>query len=1067
MANKEFKSLIDLIESRQNLARVLKENNIAINNILAGLYNDPSHFIYEILQNAEDAGAKEIRFELFKDKLDIHHNGRDFNLKDIEGVTGYGISTKKDDLNLIGKFGVGFKSVFAITETPLIFSGEYSIKIEDFVVPSIINDSEQINKTLISLLFNHKSRSQEQVFTLIAKKLENLGSKTLLFLKNIEEINWQTPFKSGHYLKASENFQKEPNVKKVTIVSSSVSEKFIVIERPIKIESENLKVEVAYKLVKDEYGDEYDKEIIVSEPDSKLVVFLPTEKVTFLNFIIQGPYKTTPSRENIPLEDEQNKTIIEETGNLVAESLSVIKDLGYLDTNFLALLPIDLKYKREEQIYSVIYDKVKERLLSEELLPTTDGKYTRAKDALLARGKELTEFLDKNDIQELFFKQDWLDTSITYDRNRELRDYLVNELNIVEVDFKSFAGKITADFLKTKSDEWMIDFYSRLLGQPSLWEDKGYEYATKGVLRTKPLIRLENGEHIAPFNDTGKVQAYLPTGTKSKYKIVKRILTEDENSLKFLKKLGLTKPDLLAEVEEFILPKYQMENPAKDEEYFEDFEKLLKSYETISRDKKEEFKKELLEASFIDSVKNDTGEHYLRKLSEAYFKKDDFEEYDLVDYFDGYHSVYFVSDELYENFEKEKLQEFLTDLGMEDKPRRIEIPGNLTWEEKYKLRELQGDTRRTKDIYQKDYEYEGLDNFITHITINKSYNKSYLLWKLLLRNIENLNSLAAEEFFKGRYCWSYHSERLPVSFEASFVRILKQQWLVDKNNNFKKPSDIIVSDLSDNYIKDAPNIDILIKVLEFKPEIIDQLPESDRKILEIVKRSGLSTEELEKLISESKKEFPNKEEKIWVPEVNPDEVDIKIVEVVPEIIVTSDLTGQGKQIDIGKDVESIDKIAKSKKADIHTPIDIKAIGDCGEKHVYRALKKKYQEQGDLLETDSGFKIVNAENEEFKIIWLNKNHNVGKGCDFVVKKNGAEIEYIEVKTKIQEDPELIGVTGTQWEFARKLYNHDEGDKYYFYVVLNAGKENAQIHIYKNPIKLWKEGKLYAHPVNFKL
>jgi hypothetical protein len=90
-----------------------------------------------------------------------------------------------------------------------------------------------------------------------------------------------------------------------------------------------------------------------------------------------------------------------------------------------------------------------------------------------------------------------------------------------------------------------------------------------------------------------------------------------------------------------------------------------------------------------------------------------------------------------------------------------------------------------------------------------------------------------------------------------------------------------------------------------------------------------------------------------------------------------------------------------------------------------------------------------------------------GYDFVIKKDGREIEYIEVKTKTEEEPELIEVTGTQWEFARKLFEQNEGEKYSFYVVLNAGKENAQIHILKNPIKLWKEGKLYAHPINFKL
>ena len=90
-----------------------------------------------------------------------------------------------------------------------------------------------------------------------------------------------------------------------------------------------------------------------------------------------------------------------------------------------------------------------------------------------------------------------------------------------------------------------------------------------------------------------------------------------------------------------------------------------------------------------------------------------------------------------------------------------------------------------------------------------------------------------------------------------------------------------------------------------------------------------------------------------------------------------------------------------------------------------------------------------------------------GYDFVIKKDNTEIEYIEVKTKTQQGEELIVITGTQWEFARKLYDQDEGEKYILYIVVNAGKSNPGIKCLRNPIKLWKEGILYAHPVNFKL
>ena len=124
--------LTKLSEKRQDLILNMKENNYNANELIANLYSEPSHFIYELLQNAEDSQASEIRFELEPDSLTIIHNGKDFNYDDVESITTIGNSTKANDLTKIGKFGAGFKSVYAITDSPLIYSGEYSFEIKDY-----------------------------------------------------------------------------------------------------------------------------------------------------------------------------------------------------------------------------------------------------------------------------------------------------------------------------------------------------------------------------------------------------------------------------------------------------------------------------------------------------------------------------------------------------------------------------------------------------------------------------------------------------------------------------------------------------------------------------------------------------------------------------------------------------------------------------------------------------------------------------------------------------------------------------------------------------------------------
>ena len=106
-----------LTQKRREHIQSCRDNNDNSHEIIAGLYSDPSHFIYEILQNADDAGASEVRFGLTSNSLSITHNGKKlFNFNDVDSITTVGSSTKKDDVNSIGTFGAGFKSVFAITK---------------------------------------------------------------------------------------------------------------------------------------------------------------------------------------------------------------------------------------------------------------------------------------------------------------------------------------------------------------------------------------------------------------------------------------------------------------------------------------------------------------------------------------------------------------------------------------------------------------------------------------------------------------------------------------------------------------------------------------------------------------------------------------------------------------------------------------------------------------------------------------------------------------------------------------------------------------------------------------
>ena len=83
--------------------------------LAADLYDDRTHFIFELLQNAEDSlgrrmgwlGERKIEFALSQNQLRFSHFGKPFDEADVRSVCEIAESTK--DESSIGRFGLGFQ----------------------------------------------------------------------------------------------------------------------------------------------------------------------------------------------------------------------------------------------------------------------------------------------------------------------------------------------------------------------------------------------------------------------------------------------------------------------------------------------------------------------------------------------------------------------------------------------------------------------------------------------------------------------------------------------------------------------------------------------------------------------------------------------------------------------------------------------------------------------------------------------------------------------------------------------------------------------------------------------
>ncbi|HJY93821.1 MAG TPA: hypothetical protein VJ371_02655, partial [Streptosporangiaceae bacterium] len=172
----------------------IREENIArygwdtaVLDLLGQLYSERTHFIFELIQNAEDAGATELSFELFGDRLEVRHDGRPFTEADVRGVCGVGQSRKS--LTSIGQFGIGFKSVYAYTKTPRVYSTGEHFRIENYVRPYPVEPLAGLgSQTLFVFPFDHDTVPAAVAAGEISAALNALRPGTLLFLASITRL---------------------------------------------------------------------------------------------------------------------------------------------------------------------------------------------------------------------------------------------------------------------------------------------------------------------------------------------------------------------------------------------------------------------------------------------------------------------------------------------------------------------------------------------------------------------------------------------------------------------------------------------------------------------------------------------------------------------------------------------------------------------------------------------------------------------------------------------------------------------------------------------------------------
>ncbi|MFZ0888177.1 MAG: hypothetical protein WA005_06975 [Candidatus Binataceae bacterium] len=757
--------------------------------LLGRLYADPTHFIFELLQNAEDAGARKVKFSLYPDRLEFLNDGRPFNEADVRGICAIGKGTKGHDLTQIGKFGIGFKSVYAHTSNPQVHSGAEHFRIEHYVRPH----AEQVRPvpgpwaTLFVLPFDKPGVSLEQ----ISARLQQLDTRSLLFLRNLREIEWSVRTgESGWFIRESEARGQANLVRIVGQRGARESdEEWLVFARDLPTdwyaqgaslpEEKRLRVEIAFALEKT--GADR-KSAIKRALSSPLVVFFPTEKPTNCGFLIQGPYRTTPTRENVPADDEWNQKLVVETADLLAEALPRLRDINLLTVGALQTLPIRIDDFPEGSMFRPFFERVRVAFKKECVLPAHDGSFVSAAGAKLARGADLRELITNDQLGELYGGQfRWLSEEITQDRTLAIRAYLIEQLGTDEIDSEAFARKLDIKFLQRQSDDWVIQFYKFLNGQRALWRSSVY---SPGLLRNKPIIRLEGGSHVLPFREGGVLNAYISPSDETDLPIVKRASTADREVSEFLRALGLTEPDPVAEVIERVVPKYLTSAPNSEEAHKADVQKVLTALGQASHERKQHLIQVLKNCNFLRARNCATSVSEFKRPTETYARTEDLERY-----FHNSREAWLLEEPTID----EKYADMLGVIGVRSEP---SSPCQRNGTGFVILRDWWGDHARGLEGFDARCAIDGLE----HAMQNANVEVAEYIWNRLLPAHRRHIHGTVQRSTRQNYEPGGTQEIQETSHTGKLL--VGMAWLPDASGRLHKPAELALADLPEAFNRD-------------------------------------------------------------------------------------------------------------------------------------------------------------------------------------------------------------------------------------------------------------------------
>ena len=382
------------------------------------LYSSDTHFVLELIQNADDntyrSGAvPTISFLVRPNRIEVWNNESGFAEPHVRALCSVGESTKvkSEQLGFIGEKGIGFKSVFTISDAPEIHSSGFHFRFDlrgrkdplGYVVPHWI-DGVTDGATGTTIVLPAKDGK-----TFTRAVLHGVEAELLLFMRRLRVIL------VGDEQAAATRYARRDAAGVVVIrrtdgataaVSRYVITRWLVDVRDLQEEKRpdvaQTKVILAFPVTQGRRA--------AAEASQRVFAFLPVRDYGF-RFVIHGDFLLSSNREDVHREAPWNLRIRDQIAPAFVGAVETFKAHRRLSYSYYHFIPL-LTHVTDE-FFAPVVSEIHKGLIGAACMLTESGDW-RAPGQVLQPDSECRQIIPNRELQRIVGKE-YLSSKVSAD----------------------------------------------------------------------------------------------------------------------------------------------------------------------------------------------------------------------------------------------------------------------------------------------------------------------------------------------------------------------------------------------------------------------------------------------------------------------------------------------------------------------------------------------------------------------------------------------------------------------------------------------------------------------------